>query len=383
MLSKEDAISQKRAGDALNKAGVVAVPPLLEWLRKPQSESATVAALRTLEEITIKDGCQSASPEVISMAVTMLTDSSAIEVRRQAAIVLGRCGRLSESLAETAVGALTEALSDRGIREDALWALGNLNVHDSVTPGLAQSARAVPAVQELLQRSIESEPMDRKMARAAMITLGQLGPSARSAVPLIFKLFNDRDPVMRSGAIEALGGIGEPSAVPLLAEALNDRAMQMRELAARTIGYIFLAPNGRESVSETVPILLEHLRDEPTVREAIVLALARSGSIAAVRPVMEAIRDPDPQVRMSAASGLAMLAKDPGDVSTKDDALKALVQALNDSDSNVVVWTASALRAFGPAATTALPSLRRALGRLNGDAADAIKAAIELIETTR
>jgi len=261
--------------------------------------------------------------------------------------------------------------------------LGNLNVHDSVTPGLAQSARAVPAVQELLQRSIESEPMDRKMARAAMITLGQLGPSARSAVPLIFKLFNDRDPVMRSGAIEALGGIGEPSAVPLLAEALNDRAMQMRELAARTIGYIFLAPNGRESVSETVPILLEHLRDEPTVREAIVLALARSGSIAAVRPVIEAIRDPDPQVRMSAASGLAMLAKDPGDVSTKDDALKALVQALNDSDSNVVVWTASALRAFGPAATTALPSLRRALGRLNGDAADAIKAAIELIETTR
>ena len=206
MLSREDAMSQQHARNALNKAGVIAVPPLLELLRKPQSESVTVTGLHTLGEITIKDSCRS-TPAVISTAVSMLTASAATEVKRQAALILGHCKPFSESVNATVVAALTESLKDQGIREDVLWALGNLG---------QQSAGAVPAIQEIMKRSIESEPMDRKMARTAMFTLGQLGPSARSAAPLIFKLFKDQDLEVRSTAMIALGGIEDPSAVPLL-----------------------------------------------------------------------------------------------------------------------------------------------------------------------
>ena len=178
----------------------------------------------------------------------------------------------------------------------------------------------------------------------------------------------------------ALGGMEESSAVPLLSEALQDPDMRMRQEAAISIARIFQAPNARAYVNETVPLLLEHMRDHPEVREAVVQALSRSGSVAAVRPVIQAIGDPDSRVRMEAASGLALLAKDRGDASTRDAALKALIQALNDSDPYVVVWTAQALRSFGQAASAALPSLRRALQQLNGDEAGAVKATIELIE---
>jgi hypothetical protein len=78
--------------------------------------------------------------------------------------------------------------------------------------------------------------------------------------------------------------------------------------------------------------------------------------------------------------GLGTLAEDPGDASTKGAALAALIQALDDPDSRVVVNVALWLPSFGAAAGPALPSLRRAFQHLSGGDAETLAVTIKAIE---
>jgi HEAT repeat protein len=371
MLTGEDQPMQERAWNALAKAGAAAVAPLLELLRTAPSESVQVRAVRTLRYAAFGGGCQCAEAALPTLT-ELAAGASSTEVQREAAGALGNFVTLTKSGAGPVVEVLTKALANPGVRGEALWSLGYLG---------ERSASAVPAIQEILERSLKSEPVDRNMIVASVNALGQIGPAAQSAAPIVIPLLAGRDFGVRSAAMRALGGMHASSAAPPLARQLRDPVDGMREQAAGAIEVLFSAPSGRAQVDETVPLLMEHLKDpSPSVRAAVVRALARSGSARVTRPVIEALSDSNYSVRASAAMGLGTLAEDPGDASTKGAALAALIQALDDPDSRVVVNVALWLPSFGAAAGPALPSLRRALQHLSGGDAETLAVTIKAIE---
>jgi HEAT repeat protein len=372
MLAGEDPASQERARNALANAGAAAVPALLELLRTAPSESVQLRAVRALKGIAFTGGGCQCAEAALPVLTELAAGASSTEVQREAAGALGYFDTLSTSGAGPVVEALTKALANPGARDEAFWSLGQLG---------EKSASAVPAIQAILERSLKSDPVDGKTMGASLSALGQIGPAAQSAAPLVIPLLSDRYPMVRRSAMDALGGMQAPSAISLLAKELRDPVDGMRETAAQAIARIFSAPSGRDQVDETVPLLMEHLKDpSPMVRAAVVEALAWSASAGAARPVIEALSDSNGWVRQHAATGLGALIKDPGDAWIKKATLPVLIQALDDPDSMVVVYAALSLRPLGPAAAPALPSLRRALQHLSGGMAEALADTIKAIE---
>ena len=103
------------------------------------------------------------------------------------------------------------------------------------------------------------------------------------------------------------------------------------------------------------------LRDAaPRARVAALSGLAFFGA-AAVPGMIEALRDPDAQVRVGAARALGQVG--PGAV----EALVPLGQALRDADARVRFDAAVALGRIGPAAADGVPGLRRALSDPAGE----------------
>jgi len=103
------------------------------------------------------------------------------------------------------------------------------------------------------------------------------------------------------------------------------------------------------------------LRDPAArTRAAALSALAFYGA-AAVPALTLALRDPDPQVRVSAARGLGQVGPDAA------EAVTALGQGLRDSEPRVRFDAAVALGRLGPAARDAVPALGRALSDPAGE----------------
>ncbi len=97
------------------------------------------------------------------------------------------------------------------------------------------------------------------------------------------------------------------------------------------------------------------LRDPaPRARAAALSALAFFGE-AAVPRLAEGLRDPDPDVRVSAARGIGQVGP------TAAEALPALVRALRDGEPRVRFDAAVALGRVGAVARDAVPALTRAL----------------------
>jgi HEAT repeat protein len=99
----------------------------------------------------------------------------------------------------------------------------------------------------------------------------------------------------------------------------------------------------------------EDLRDPaPRGRAAALSALALFGE-AAVPRLVEGLRDPDADVRVSAARGIGQVGREAAEAST------ALVRALRDGEPRVRFDAAVALGRVGAAARDAVPALARAL----------------------
>ncbi|MFH1718596.1 MAG: HEAT repeat domain-containing protein [Planctomycetota bacterium] len=94
-------------------------------------------------------------------------------------------------------------------------------------------------------------------------TLVQIGPPA---VPLLITAMEDEDWIIRQGASQALGRIGDPQAVEPLINALEDKNQWIRQYAAEALGLI--------------------------------------GDERAIEPLVEALEDDNPNVRALAARGL-------------------------------------------------------------------------------
>ena len=147
-------------------------------------------------------------------------------------------------------------------------------------------------------RARGSSTMDKREAISAL--WGVKSASARGA--LQFAL-SERDPTLQLNAAAALLAANDVSALPMATEAL----LQARQSLPPEV-----LPNLRAAISRgltaeaAIPALARLLQaNDPGTRRAAALALGRTNSEAAMAHLGRALEDPDFEVRLAAARGLA------------------------------------------------------------------------------
>ncbi len=218
------------------------------------------------------------------------------------------------------IAALVRALGDSvaAVREDAAYALGQLEAKTAVEPLTAHLARDPAAkVREMIAWALgqigsrgssgalgvaAQRDSSEDVRGMAVWALGQLEDPA--SVGLLTAVLRDASAEIRGRAAWALGSIAPSSApVPLIA-ALRDPSADVRLRAAWALGQI--------ADSGAVTGLAATLRDSTTeVRRAALWALGQIGGDAAQSALLQALEDRDPEVRARAARALAGSHGDP------------------------------------------------------------------------
>jgi HEAT repeat protein/lysophospholipase L1-like esterase len=248
-----------------------------------------------------------------------LLDSPRAEVRYQAVWRLGRDG----AAASPAVPALTRRLKDAHARVQAAAAgalerIGPLaraavpdlldqlgNPHQAVRWKAADAVSSIGLTPAELPRLADALAHRDEYVRAfAAFSLGEMVEEGRPAASALAAAVSDPDPSVRAVVVTALAKIGasEPPVIEALERALADRTWEYRWRAARALGRIHTDAGG------TVASLAAALAgdDDVKVRREAARALGRFGRGAepAIRELSAARRDPDPDVRQTAAWAL-------------------------------------------------------------------------------
>jgi beta-lactamase regulating signal transducer with metallopeptidase domain len=179
------------------------------------------------------------------------------------------------------IAALIAALDDSvaTVREDAVYALGQLEAKEAAAP---------------LGVRLGREP-DAKVRTMIAWALGQLEDPA--GIPALAAALRDSSEEVRGRAAWAIGSIEPETAPPELLVALKDAASGVRLRAAWALGQI--------ADPAAVPALTVALKDAaPEVRKAALWALGQMDGAAAQPALIEALKDPDPDVRAAAARAL-------------------------------------------------------------------------------
>lgn len=253
-------------------------------------------------------------------AMMSLLDSPNQLVRGNTAVALGQIG----PSAKKATPALRNALRDESpfVRAHASLALWRIGKDKDVIPVLIQ----------VTQTSHEFGP------RAAIHSLGEIGPDAKSAVPQLRKLLEDRKVMTVSAAAIALWKIEkyEPSIGVLgeLVQSYDDR------WSADALGDI--GPEAKDAI----PALLKGVqsRDE-YLRDSAARALWRiNRHEAAIPALIQRLREAQPIARSYAAKSLGAIGRD------AKQAVPALTEALRDQDADVRHFARLALKKIDPEA---------------------------------
>ena len=179
--------------------------------------------------------------------------------------------------------------------------------------------------------------------------LGRLKSS--EALPPLLGCLRDDDKEVRAEAARALGQLGDPGGVEALVNALVEPDVGVRQAAVRAL--IKISPSWEQlpAAKEAAPNVWAALRQkDPAVQFAAAEVLRRLGESpsasppppdkreAAISTLIELLRDPDPDLRRTAAQSLTRL--------TARRAAADLEAALGDSDSTVRQAAATALKAL-------------------------------------
>jgi len=182
-------------------------------------------------------------------------------------------------------------------------------------------AAAVPAIPLLLDPLKDARETARIYRSTVPITLGIIGPPAKSAIPALIEMLKTEDPepdhpethlwlMARANAAYALGTIGpadRPTAFAALLEAARDTRGRIRAnaLASLTTLGLRAGPEARSAV----PVLIQVLEDWKDLVESQQTAAELLGSIgpparAAVPPLTRALESRSEGVRTAAAEAL-------------------------------------------------------------------------------
>jgi len=143
-----------------------------------------------------------------------------------------------------------------------------------------------------LIKTLESD--DASIRVNSAIALGRLGDTR--ALPHLINALEDSTPEVRRAAAMALGMLGDSAAVDALVARLNDGNVEVRKAALEALADL--------EISDEVDKIAEALKDENArVRELAAIVLEKGGE-AAVDYLLEAIKDPVGDVRVTAIQAL-------------------------------------------------------------------------------
>ena len=206
----------------------------LDLLADPyDARSTTVnAVLGYVAELKISD----AAPHIRKI---LASDNS--EYRDRAITTLGRIGTADDAqyLIEYLDGDLPGDEKQRLIiRQNVMDALGEL--------------RAIETWEKLSE--IAQNPDENVMIRAsAARAVGKMGKP--EAIPVLSKLYEETDPVLRTASINALGNFSSPEATALILESFRDSYYKVRVEA--------IAASESRNLSEAVPYILYRAKSDP------------------------------------------------------------------------------------------------------------------------
>ena len=228
-----------------------------------------------------------------------------------------------------------------------------------------------------------SEAFRREMVRCGVTwALGQIGPPAIDAVPVLLLALKDPDETVRSNAAKSLGQIGKQdiALLPDLVRAMNDESWGVRVSAAYAVyrtdrsqwdivlplltealnherdfirsDVVDVLGDIKAPIQDVMPLLVKALNDEnASVRRGTPEALGKIGDPAAVPVLREALQDRS--VGREAAIALTQI--------DAPEALQTLISALSDADSTVRYYVSDALEKMNPPPKDAVEALIAAL----------------------
>jgi len=298
-----------------------AIPALTEAANKQAGNyrvrEAIRSAVKSIGRATVAD---------IPALVIELRDNN-VQVRQRAAQRLESLGTDSKP----AVASLLGALKDQNVRVRFLsvMALDNLidtqvDVGTFITPFI-----------DLLK-----DP-DKGIRRQATHGLGKMGPRARAAVPALTSALSDNDDYVRRTAVYALRSIGWDSEITTttLIKLLKDPETDVRHAAAKVLSQVEVGS------SVAVPMLIEDLRKNSSVRESAVWTLRSYGARAKdAVPTLAEMLSSDLPAPYRAAIAHIIGKVGPG----AKQVVPFLVKSLNDRDASVRVAVAVALLQVEP-----------------------------------
>jgi len=234
--------------------GLAALPELVGLLVKGD------ATVRASAALTLRD--LGKEPERVHAALRQNLDHDDLDVRLEAAIAVSEMEPHTSEL----VHILAEGI--------------DCQVHDLRSGAIEALKRAGRHAKAVLSQIING--LDHPGERDRLIwILEKLGPDAASAVPRLFEMMKERE--AGTSVPFALGRIGS-EAVPSLVEALRDRDLLIRSRAIRALGYM------EDAAEQFLSTLIGYVRKgEPVVRIAAADALGNIGLKAAA--ALPALKD--------------------------------------------------------------------------------------------
>jgi HEAT repeat protein len=254
-LAVQDPVTRVRAASSLAEmaiahGGIVvapAVPGLLPNLADPRADVRESAA-HALEQI----GAPAARPAVAPL-LELLNSDATPQVRRRAALALGRIDPTSDDVITGAARTLRgdEDITVRVSAAVLLMASGGsaARVSSVLTDALADDSHAVrlyaaaalvktPGGQVMFPRLLEALHDDDPALRVEAVGLvADAGPGHKDVMPALARALADRDPEVRGAAVDALGSIGKPArpVLPAMWPLLRDPAEDVRERVVRAV----------------------------------------------------------------------------------------------------------------------------------------------------
>ena len=295
-------------------------------------------------------------PQASSMIVALgeaLSDSDA-SVRLAA---VNSLGGLQDPAAIAALAKAMKEDTDARVREAAAWALGEIDDNRAV-PHLLEALKSerTAKVRVKIIESLSSiddpsavsgvsaalKDASVEVRRAAVEALGEFEDVA--AIPALASMIHDDDVEVRRNVAQALGQFEETATIEPLTAMVKDRDAEVRANAIEGLHHF-------ENMS-LVPIFVAALKDSSAhVREHAADALGNFDELrTAPRALIDALSDPNRDVRRSAAGALANI----GD----EAAVPALKKLVSDTDTETRRDAVEALKEIGGAeAVTALMGL--------------------------
>jgi HEAT repeat protein len=203
-------------------------------------------------------------------------------------------------------------------------------------------------------------PTARAAPKSAPVVVSTSSPAAlgREAVSILAGLASDSDPEVRAAVAAEWGELGNRAAITKLKKALTDGNADVRIAAAASLlelgdiqGLVALIDETKSAKTGPSASPADELRRmaRDAARARATLKLGETGKDAAVMALRTALRDPEGEVRDSAAIALARLGQ--GDSAQ-------FVEALKDSDEGVRAAGAHSLGLIG---RDGLEGLKKAL----------------------